>query len=162
MEPTIRVLVVASRLSETLQQLFEEAYSESERNQGPSLPGFGFWEECLREAVEKDEFWGEGYWDDIEGRAMELEHGVRELMNECCHPNPCAQLSQGAAGKTSRRAFSGFARTQVSLMREEQEWMRKVILACWSTLLTETARQRRALSASKKPMPPPRTRSLTT
>jgi len=162
LEPTIRILVVGSRFSETLQRLLEEAYSEDFGKQSPSLPGFGFWEECLRDAVERDEFWGEGYWKDIEVRTLEMENGVRELMDECCHPNPCARLNESRNGRKLKRAVSGFARTQLSLIREEQEWMRKFILACWSTLLTEAARESRAVFTSKRLMPPPRTRSLTT
>jgi hypothetical protein len=72
-EPTIRIVLVAGRLSQSSHQPCDDSPS----------PVLDFWLSSLRKALEEDLFWGPGFWQDIEARASWLEHGVQELLRQC-------------------------------------------------------------------------------
>jgi hypothetical protein len=156
----------------------------------PALPGFGFWLSAVHQAVSEDEFWGLHFWEDIEARAEHLELGVRDLVRQCCggeicsspSPSPSPTTATAAPAVYQRRAVTfgdvvpsvrestapvktgDMVKRQSRLQQEEQEWMRRIIQACWSALVHEAACQRRKVSTSARSRPAAavRTRSLTT
>lgn len=148
---------------------------------GSALPEFGFWLSALHQAVSEDDFWGLHFWEDIEARAEDLELGVKDLIHQCCEicspaSPPNAQPYQqrravkldnkssiACAKQTSQPVKNGsLVKRQLRLQEEEQEWMRRIIEACWLALVQEAAYKRRRYSASAMLKPGTRMRSLTT
>jgi hypothetical protein len=151
---------------------------QSEQMRGPTncsgLPEFGFWLSAVHQAVSEDNFWGLHFWEDIEARAEDLELGVKDLIRQCCEMCSTSSTAQpyqrrGASlnvpcTKPSQPVKNGnLVKRQLILQEEEQEWMRKIIEACWLALVQEAAYKRRKVSASAKLRPgASRSRSLTT
>jgi hypothetical protein len=143
---------------------------------GLALPDFEFWLSAVHQAVSEDDFWGLHFWEDIEARAEDLELGVKDLIRQCCEissPSPTAQSHQTRAvtlgaipcAKQSQPVVKNgsIVKRQLRLQEEEQEWMRKIIEACWMALVQEAAHKRRKVSASAALRPgASRIRSLTT
>jgi len=170
-EPFIRIVVAACRLSSYLQDLLQSHGTPS------TLPDFSFWLTAVQIAVTEDSFWGLHFWTDIEARAISLESGIKELISQFLsrpaarsgkHSTaPPRSISDGASRAWAQDVQNGrIAKREMMLKQEEQQWMKKAIEACWSNLLTEAARERRVVSATKwqqqsKPSVP-RKRSLTT
>ena len=163
-EPTIRLVLVACRLSQSLRQ----------PKQGSDLPMFDFWSRSLRNALDNDPFWGPGFWKDIEGRASMLEKGIQQLVQQCYElnnvvsqtdqvpqsPEP-SRLPYQPTKPTKLRA-SRLAERQIALTEEEDGWMQKIVLGCWTTLLADAAKARRTSSSTKFAMQPLlKARSLT-
>jgi len=66
-EPSIRIVLTACRLSQSLRRA----------NHTPAtLPIFDFWLASLRAALDNDSFWGATFWKDLELRASGLENGI--------------------------------------------------------------------------------------
>ncbi len=57
---------------------------------------------------------------------------------------------------------SRLAKNQLSLIREEENWMRRIIVGCWTALLADVAHQRwNGTSPRRRPVAMIRVRSLT-
>lgn len=65
-EPTIRIVLTACRLAESLRRASETP---------DILPVFDFWLSSLRTALDEDPFWGPAFWKDLKsrGQCMEFE-----------------------------------------------------------------------------------------
>ena len=168
-EPTIRLVLVASRLAQ---------YANGEDHLRPSLPTFTFWLRSLRTALDTDPFWGSGYWAEIEARALGLEKGIQDLLQQC---GVLEDLVAGRGTHVGKRTTCGdnggvtplkrartmdvchlpLARRQPMLMTEERAWMKSIIRSCWDTLLAEAACERRNRSLTRQFVAPVRTRSAT-
>lgn len=170
-EPTVRLVLVASRLSQYLRQISD--------SNSPSLPMFTFWSNSLRTALGNDPFWGPDYFDDIEPRAQYLENGIQDLVAQCCtlqfvlESTPqTGYKSSSLVSKTNQKIAkedsgmrlkpSGLAINQLYLIKEEENWMRRIILGCWTTLLADAAHQwHKGASFRRRPAAMIRVRSLT-
>lgn len=163
-EPTIRLALVACRLSQSLRR----------PDQGPDLPMFDFWTRSLQNALDVDPFWGPGFWKDIEGRVSMLEKGIQQLVQQCyelgdmvSHANEVPQSPKPSRmphqpSKPTKLRTSRLAEKQMALTEEEGSWMQKIVLGCWTTLLADAAKARRAMSTSRSSMQPlMKTRSVT-
>ncbi|KAI9684752.1 MAG: hypothetical protein M1829_000127 [Trizodia sp. TS-e1964] len=157
-EPTIRLILVASRLSEAL---------DTPKDGRPVLPTMVFWRDTLREALENDGFWGTGYFEDIEPRATTLQVGIQDLISQCCDlehvvsnslvstsevslatmtppmtprsasPAPMQFPNPGSQRKQLRVSSSNMAKHQIKLVNQEEQWRRRIIVSYWTSLLTE-------------------------
>lgn len=175
-EPFIRIVVAACRLSTHLRGMLQgNSHGENVQRSGSAIPEFGFWLSAVHQAVSEDDFWGLHFWGDIEARAEDLELGVKDLIRQCCEissPSPTAQSYQRrgvtfghmpSSKPTSPVKTGSLVKRQLRLQQEEQEWMRKIIEACWLALVQEAAYKRRKVSATAKIRPGAlRIRSLTT
>ena len=163
-EPTIRLVLVACRLSQSLRR----------RNQGPDLPMFDFWSKSLRNALDNDPFWGPGFWKDIESRVSMLENGIQQLVQQCYElgdmgfdtdevpRSPNSRRMPYQPSKPTKLRASRLAEKQFALTEEEDSWMQKIVLGCWTTLLADAANARRTVSSTKPSTQPLlKTRSLT-
>lgn len=177
-EPFIRIVVAACRLSNYLKSLLESQPMDNSQNaiktasSSNGLPTFEFWLTAVHNAVSEDEFWGLHFWEDIEARAEDLESGIKDLISQCSVP-PTSLAAE--AGQQQTRNLAGtsvvwthpgvkngkMVKRHIMLREEEQQWMRKIVEACWKTLLTEAARERRIISITRRPVVC-RMRSLTT
>ncbi|KAI9767840.1 MAG: hypothetical protein M1835_006987 [Candelina submexicana] len=92
-EPTVRLVLVAARLSQHLGQV-------SHPN-SPCLPTFTFWLGSLRTALTNDPFWGPDHFDDIEPRARYLEDGIQDLIAQCCTLESILQTNPETKGNSS-------------------------------------------------------------
>ncbi|KAL8704303.1 MAG: hypothetical protein Q9201_002525 [Fulgogasparrea decipioides] len=91
-EPTIRMVLVACRLSASLRQQPNTSH----------LPMFDFWSQAMKKALDEDPFWGPGLWKDFEARAKALEKGIEELVRQCIELAPlAATASQDDESPTS-------------------------------------------------------------
>jgi len=171
-EPTIRIILVACRLSSSLRQ--------ASVHPGPNLnlPVLDFWLSSLRTALNEDPFWGPDFRPHLENRAETLEKGIRSLVQQCVELEEL--VKRDAANKTESAAVipvkshryasnkptglrtSKLAERQMSVVEEENDWMQRVVLGCWTTLLADAARARRKASVSKGAVHQPlRARCLT-
>ena len=171
-EPTIRIVLVACRLSQSL------ALSRSENTTAtPSqLPVFDFWLSSLRNALNEDPFWGPEFNDHLERRATTLEVGLSELVSQCFELEALAKgnISQSMVEKPANaQAYTAFnptrlrtsrvAEKQMPSVREDSTWMQQIVIGCWTTLLADAAKVRRkaSVSVSKAHVAHSRTRCLT-
>jgi hypothetical protein len=175
-EPFIRIIVASCRLSAHLRDMLPGGEQVRTSHTGSALPEFEFWLSAVHQAVSEDDFWGLHFWEDIEARAEDLELGVKDLIRQCgeiCSPFPTAQSCQRRAvtlggmpcAKQSQPVVKNgsIVKRQLRLQEEEQEWMGKIIEACWMALVQEAAHKRRKVSASAALRPgASRVRSLTT
>ncbi len=146
-EPSIRLVLVGCRLSRSLRK------HSSDRN----LPLFDFWRSSLRRALDSDPFWGPPYAKEIEGKAAQLEQGLLQLIQQSCqlsdimaanddgtekeHLLGCPTPYHAHAEDSSKRKLSILAKQQIKNQpAEEQGWMRKIVVGCWTTLLADAAR----------------------
>ncbi|KAI9870734.1 MAG: hypothetical protein M1830_003863 [Pleopsidium flavum] len=168
-EPTIRVVVAASRLSHYI-------HNADDKRSNP--PTFSFWLHSLRTALHNDPFWGPGYWEEIEARALRLEKDIQHLLRQCRELEEILafkssgleekggienlpRITESTAFTATRIRHSTLAKRQLALITEEQEWMRRIVLAWWRALLADAACERRKGSLTRRPFAPPRARSLT-
>ncbi|MCJ1244800.1 hypothetical protein MMC30_002000 [Trapelia coarctata] len=149
-EPTIRLVLVACRLSRFLRK------QASDRN----LPLFDFWRSSLRKALDNDPFWGPTQAKEIEARAAQLEQGLLQLIQQSCQLSDIIAANEDGTEKerllgcptpyhahaedSSKRKLSILAKQQQTKNRlpEEQGWMRKIVVGCWTTLLADAASAR--------------------
>ena len=155
-EPTIRLVLVACRLSQSLRR----------HKQGPDLSMFDFWSKSLRNALDNDPFWGPGFWKDIEGRVSMLEKGIQQLVQQCYDPGDMISKTDGVSQspessrlpyqptKPTKLRTSRLAKRQIAMTEEEGNWMQKVVLAYWTTLFADVAKARRTASSTKTSMQP--------
>ena len=153
-EPTIRLVIVACRLSQSLRQ----------PHRGPN-PVLNFWLSSLQGALNDDPFWGPGAWKDIDMRASRMEIGIQQLVRQC------HELESLIPGREIHRRISYTTNTKlhrpklderpITLVNEENSWMQKIILSCWTTLLADAAQARRIESVSRSRIKPVRARSRT-
>lgn len=141
-EPTIRMALVAGRLSQSLRQPCAVA--------GPS-PALEFWLSSLRRALDDDIFWGPIFWEDIDARASWLEHGIRELVRQCFElenlvpgckfgripPIGVAALSYDRSGMTAKPQSPPIATTIASTSHNSDDWMNRILLGFWNSLLAD-------------------------
>jgi len=172
-EPFIRVVVAACRLSTYLKDLLEKAQHSRGAAPGDSgLPSFEFWLTAVHRAVSEDSFWGLHFWEDIEARAEDLEAGIKELISQCsqptsanavtpAHPPPMRCVNAMSIIWAQDVKNGRMVKRQMRLREEEHLWMAKIIEACWKTMVSDAARERRKISTTRRPIPP-RLRSLTT
>lgn len=163
-EPTVRLVIVACRLSQSLRKPCSG-----------SSPALDFWLSSLQEAFGQDPFWGPEGWKDIEVRASRLENGIQELVRQCHELehlipgheiyrrlNDLSKASSLESSMASAKAKSSkFVDRLITLVTEENQWMQKIILSCWTTLLADAAWARRNESVSKLRIKPVRARSHT-
>ena len=155
-EPTIRIILVACRLSSSLRQ--------AHTHPGPNLnlPALDFWLSSLRAALNEDPFWGPDFRQHLENRAEILDKGIRSLVQQCSELEELVATTKTEAAavvpvKTHRYAsskptglrMSKLAERQMSVVEEENGWMQRVVLGCWTTLLADAAKASRKASVSK-------------
>lgn len=163
-EPTIRVVLVACRLSRTLRQ----------PQTSPKLPVLDFWLSSLRNALNEDPFWGPDFREHLERRAAALEHGLNELVTQCFEIESVASKGSlnvnlaapveshpNAPSKPTNLRTSRLAEKQVALVEEETTWMHQSVVGCWTTLLADAAKSGRKASVLTPQILPIRARCLT-
>lgn len=143
-EPTIRIALVAGRLSQSLRQPCGVA--------GPS-PVLDFWSSSLRKALDDDIFWGPIFWEDIDARASWLEHGIHELMRQCFELEslvPGCKFGRSTPIAIGALSFDGsvmpakpqsplIATTITSGSYNSDNWMNRILLGFWDSLLADAA-----------------------
>ena len=139
-ETTIRMIIVACRLSEHLRH----------ENGVDSLPKFTFWLRSLRVAMDNDSFWGPGDWEEIESKASTLKEGMEELMRQCRELElVCPTKSSRSRPVKSPLASTNMPSLKVSsaavqqllLQREYEEWRRSMALTYWASQLADSKHQ---------------------
>ena len=143
-EPTIRIALVAGRLSQSLRQPCGVA--------SPS-PILDFWVSSLRRALDDDLFWGPIFWEDIDARASWLEHGIHELMRQCFELESLVQgckVGRSPPITVGALSFDGSvmpAKPQSPLVappipstsHDCDNWMNRILLGFWNSLLADAA-----------------------
>ena len=147
-EPTIRIIVTACRLAVSLRKISEPAVV----GEPSSLPVFDFWLSSLRAALDEDPFWGPNIWKELEPRASNLENGINQMVRQCIefeemHASKTGQrpevapvsVSVGGPGLPARLGtYSSDGKRGVSVS-EESSWMHRIVIGCWTTLLSDAA-----------------------
>ena len=122
---------------------------------GRKLPLFDFWRASLRRALDSDPFWGPTYSKDIEERAAKLESGIQQLIRQCCElseavssrdgeiealtPSACFTPYHAHYDQPSiKRASSSDTQAKIPA-QEEQIWMEKIVIGCWTTLMADAS-----------------------
>lgn len=160
-EPTIRMVLIACRLSQSLRQ-----------HQGDPSPILDFWLASLRKALDEDPFWGPGFWKDVEARASNLEKGIQQLVRQCYElgtrlPNNTSyRSSKSRSPILSREVLNRSVDLlpfkpdrQNSIAIDISSWMHRIVLGCWTTILTDAAEANRKISVSKPQIQAERLRS---
>ena len=143
-EPTIRIALVAGRLSQSLRQPCDVA--------GPG-PALNFWLSSLRRALNDDMFWGPIFWEDLDARASWLEHGIRDLMRQCFELEnlvPARKFGRSPPAAAGALSFDGsdtptkpqsprIAATTRSTSHNSDDWINKILLGFWNGLLADAA-----------------------
>ena len=165
-EPTIRIILVACKLSESLRQPHSNA----------NLPILHFWLASLRNALNEDPFWGPDFRNHLESRAEVLEAGIQNLVKQCLEleelmkresntMNAAAvthvKVQRYAPTKPTKLRISRLAERQIALAKEEDSWMQQIVVGCWTTLLADAAQARRKGLLSEDYLRPARARHLT-
>jgi len=123
----------------------------------PTLPSFDFFLRSIAEAMEEDELWGPGSFEDMEAKAVSLQNGMQDLMRQTqsielimtpaadspLPPSPsdekCASyfdpVRRGSGIPTQR---STFAEKQARMLREEQQWLKHNVRNCWESVNQDT------------------------
>ncbi|KAL9604735.1 MAG: hypothetical protein Q9179_001743 [Wetmoreana sp. 5 TL-2023] len=135
-EPTIRMVLVACRLSASLRQQPNTSH----------LPMFDFWSQAMKKALDEDPFWGPGLWKDFEARAKALEKGIEELVRQCIELAPlAATASQDDESPTSSPKHT-FLQDSRAPPHGQPNWVPNIISGCWTTLLADAAEAKRVAS----------------
>ena len=165
-EPTVRIVLVACRLSSSLRQ----------PHNLPNLPVLDFWLSSLRNALNEDPFWGPDFRQHLESRAELLEKGIQCLVNQCLELEELVKRDSNKAdiaavvpldahrhapAKPTNLRNSKLAERQIALAEEEDNWMQQIVLGCWTSLLANAAKAQRKASVSQGPMQLSRARCLT-
>ena len=149
-EPTIRMVLLACRLSHSLRKPHEDS----------NLPVLDFWLDSLRTAMQEDSFWGSELWTDINKRAAILEGGIHELIRQCFQlEHLAAELPPlGQTCLVTRHPSRKLKRSRTSLgscdacqmaYKQDRE-MQKLVLGCWTTLLADATKVERKSSSAKR------------
>ena len=149
-EPTIRIVLTACRLAESLRRASETP---------DILPVFDFWLSSFRTALDEDPFWGPAFWKDLKSRASELVNSIHQMVRQCMEFEDM-QIPQGQSGNSVRKYRDGSnvreptvgvpARPprlgryksdgkRIIFVSEESCWMQKTVLCYWTTLLADAA-----------------------
>ncbi|KAI4092068.1 MAG: hypothetical protein LQ348_002712 [Seirophora lacunosa] len=154
-EPTIRMILVACRLSSSLRQ---------QRNTS-HLPMFDFWFHVMKRALDEDPFWGPGLWKDFEARAVALEKGIEELVRQCVELAPVAASAAEAddTPPTSPTQHFRIKAASHSLLapQEQTHCIPGIVAGCWTTLLADAAEAKRLGPLQTASSPPLFIRSST-
>lgn len=160
------MILVACRLSSSLRQPANV----------PDLPVLDFWLSSLRNALHDDPFWGPDFTQHLESRAEHLEKGIQSLVQQCLELEELVKRESNTSNaatlapvkahryapvKPTKLRTSKIAERQMALADEENSWMQRVVMGCWTTLLADAARARRKASVSKGVIELPRSRCLT-
>ena len=145
-EPTIRLILAACRLSRSLRKYSIDT----------DPPLFDFWRSSLRKVLDKDPFWGPAHAKVIEERAEHLEQGFLKLIQQCCELSDLvADAGIGACTPTQMACPTAYHAHTEGLVRkrsillakyqsrdcslDDQDWLRRSGVGCWSTLLADAA-----------------------
>ncbi|KAL8831675.1 MAG: hypothetical protein Q9170_005198 [Blastenia crenularia] len=141
-EPTIRMILVACRLSSSLRQ---------ERNTS-HLPMFDFWSDVMKKALDDDSFWGPDLWKTFEARAAVLEKGIEELVRQCIELAPIAATAAQADDSPPTSPKHVFHKLSHPI--PQIYWLPGIVSGCWTTLLADAAEAKRIeLSPDTPPRP---------
>ncbi|KAL9594761.1 MAG: hypothetical protein Q9219_006847 [cf. Caloplaca sp. 3 TL-2023] len=145
-EPTIRMILVACRLSSSLRH---------QRN-ASHLPIFDFWSDVMKKTLDEDPFWGPGLWKNFSARAAELESGIEELVRQCIELAPVAANAAARADHSPPTSPNKhvFGRASQPLLQQPTRWVPSIVSGCWTTLLAD-ATQTRRMEASPDVSPRP-------
>ncbi|KAL8721620.1 MAG: hypothetical protein Q9225_001744 [Loekoesia sp. 1 TL-2023] len=133
-EPTIRMILVACRLSSSLRQ---------QRNTS-HLPVFDFWSDVMKKALNEDPFWGPGLWKDFKTRAAALETGIEELVRQCIELAPAAASAAQADDSPPTSPKHVFHKAPHHPSTQDQtQWVPSIVSGCWTTLLADAAEAKR-------------------
>lgn len=132
-EPTIRMILVACRLSSSLRQ----------RNDTSHLPMFDFWSHVMKKALDEDPFWGPNLWKDFEARAAALENGIEELVKQCIELAPIAASAAQADDSPPASPKHTFRTASHSFPHEQRHCIPGIVFGCWTTLLADAAEAKR-------------------
>lgn len=141
-EPTIRIALVAGRLSQSLRRTFGD---------GGPIPTLDFWSSTLRQALDEDIFWGPIFWEDIDARASWLEHGIQELVQQCFEleslvpgskfgrstPIMVGAFSYEGSVKSLKAQSPLMANTTTPTNHDGDDWMTRILLASWNSHLAD-------------------------
>ncbi|KAL9004434.1 MAG: hypothetical protein Q9188_002754 [Gyalolechia gomerana] len=145
-EPTIRMILVACRLSSSLRQQCNISH----------LPMFDFWSDVMKKALDEDPFWGPSLWKDFEARAAALEKGIEELVSQCIELAPVAASAAQADDSPPTSPKHVFPKAPRPIAQERLHWVPSIVSGCWTTLLADAAEAKRIeLSPDDSPSPPP-------
>ena len=151
-EPTIRLVITACRLASRVLDSREEP---------SSIPMFDFWTKTLHRALQEDKFWGRDSWARLGARAKSLEDGIFTMAQQCCELEhmsiptssksertlPASVVPSGTRQRLGRyRKISG----KMAIVNDEDTWMQRIVLGCWTTLLADAKQQRRADSTEEE------------
>ncbi|TKA53910.1 hypothetical protein B0A49_07893 [Cryomyces minteri] len=145
-ESHIRFVLAATHLSSSHELPYEGR---------PALPTLSCWLDSLHHALDEDSFWGPGYFDYIEPKAVHLEEGIQDLITQCfqiealisspttaqtpgqqliLHPS----LSRAAPEHTRRHGMrirkSRMAKKQMRMLKEEERWLQQIVCYFWKAL----------------------------
>ena len=115
----------------------------------PMLPSFEFFLRSLREAMEEDDLWGAEFYDIIEPKAYNLKAWMKDLMRQCqtieirmtppASPEidpldtcPYTYSEPVSPGMPIQRSM--FAKKQVRMAREEEQWLKRVLSNRWGSV----------------------------
>ncbi|MCJ1456687.1 hypothetical protein MMC28_007050 [Mycoblastus sanguinarius] len=160
-EPTIRIVLTACRLAQSLRRANENA---------DIFPVFDFWLSSLRTALDEDEFWQPNFWKDSEQKVANLENGIQQMVRQCINLENVRRSGNGlcrsrhetvmapTVGVSAEPAKLGTYKldgTRMVFISEESCWMQRIVLGCWTTLLADAANVgRSAHDVNVKAMPP--------
>ncbi|KAI4173556.1 MAG: hypothetical protein LQ343_002894 [Gyalolechia ehrenbergii] len=145
-EPTIRMILVACRLSSSLRRQCNTSH----------LPMFDFWSDVMKKALDEDPFWGPSLWKDFEARAAALEKGIEELVSQCIELAPVAASAAQADDSPPTSPKHVIRKAPRPIAQERLHWVPSIVSGCWTTLLADAAEAKRIEhSPDDSPSPPP-------
>jgi len=150
-EFTVRLLYAACLLSDVHYPFTLE---------GPTLPSFMFFLESLHVALERDDLWGEDYFERMAPKGYQTRNGVEDLIHQCLEldallsapSTPSVQSAESSAqvspvlgplGSTPgtpgmKIKRSKMARRQMRLQVEQEAWTEQMLKQCWEQLQPTT------------------------
>ncbi|CAL8581691.1 hypothetical protein XPA_007376 [Xanthoria parietina] len=147
-EPTIRLILVACKLSSALNN-----HPDPQPHHSTSPPLLDFWQHALKKALDEDPFWGPHVWRTFESRAKALERGIEDLVEQCIEFGSLAAANIAAAdgnddSPPTSPKYGMLKLPPTSGPPEQRNWMPSVIMGCWTTLLADAAEAKRTRSSS--------------
>ena len=147
-EPTIRLILVACKLSSALNN-----HPNPQPSHSTSPPLLDFWQHALKKALDEDPFWGPHVWRTFESRAKALERGIEDLVEQCIEFGSLAAANIAAAdgnddSPPTSPKYGILKLPPTSGPPEQRNWMPSVIMGCWTTLLADAAEAKRTRSSS--------------